>query len=120
MSEITLQVEPNDLAPRVSRSHLDELRSDLGTRFSDVAIVVSELVTNSVRHSNGYDEISVEVETSKDRIWVRVTDQGPCFSKEEPRNGGMGLDIVDQIADEWGIKSSSGCQVWVEISKAVD
>ena len=116
--EIALQVESNAQAPRISRSHLDRIRSNLGARFSDVAIVVSELVTNSVRHSNGAEEIGLKVETSGDSIWVRVTDHGPCFSKDEPRNGGMGLDIVETIADDWGVSHTNGCEVWVEISKS--
>ncbi len=117
MTEITLKVEPDAQAPSLSRSRLSELRDDLGPRYSDVALVLSELVTNSVRHGGDTDNISVGVETSERSIRVEVTDHGPCFTKEEPRNGGMGLDIVDQIADRWGVNSNGGCTVWVEISK---
>ena len=117
MTEITLKVEPNVEAPRVSRGLLAELKDDLEPRFNDVALVLSELVTNSVRHAGAEDEISVELETSEENIRVEVTDHGPCFSKEGPRNGGMGLDIVDKIADRWGVDNNGICTVWVEISK---
>ncbi len=117
MTEFTLKVEPDAQAPRLSRKRLNDVRADLEPRYSDVALVLSELVTNSVRHGGDSDGISVEVETSDRKIRVEVTDHGPCFTKEEPRNGGMGLDIVDQIADKWGVTSNGGCTVWVEISK---
>ena len=29
----------------------------------------------------------------------------------------MGLDIVDKIADRWGVDNNGICTVWVEISK---
>lgn len=115
--QITLQLEPGAHAPRASRSRLKELQEDLEPKYSDVAIVVSELVTNSVKHGNGTEEIYIEVTAEKERISVIVTDGGPCFSKEASRNGGMGLEIVDQIAERWEVERSDGCQVRVEISK---
>lgn len=118
MKEIKLHLEPSAHAPRMSRSGLIELQHDLEPKFSDVAIVVSELVTNSVKHGDGTGDISVEVETDVDRIVVTVSDQGPCFAKGDPRNGGMGLAIIDQIAQSWGVEHDNGCRVWVEISKA--
>lgn len=117
MQEITLRVEPSTQAPRVSRSHLGELRHALGSRFDDVEMVLSELVTNSVRHGNGSGEISVEVGVSDATIRVQVTDQGPCFAKEDPRGEGMGLTIVDKIAERWGVERDTGCTVWVEIAR---
>lgn len=117
MKEINVEVEPSVHAPRISRRHLSELRSALEPRFGDVALVVSELVTNSVLHGDGSASISVEVEASSDQIRVEVVDQGPCFPKTIDRNGGMGLDIIDRIADRWGVDDHGGCRVWVEIAK---
>lgn len=114
-----MKVEPDVEAPRLSRSYLIEFKDQLEPRFNDVALVLSELVTNSVRHGNGDDEISVQLEASEENIRVEVTDHGPCFAKEGPRNGGMGLDIVDKIADRWGVENNGVCTVWVEISKQV-
>ena len=114
--QIVLQLEPGAHAPRMSRSRLQELKDDLEPKYSDVAIVVSELVTNSVKHGNGTKEISVEVTATAETVSVIVRDQGPCFSKSASRNGGMGLEIVDQIAERWHINKDGGCEVIVEIS----
>ena len=116
--QITLQLEPSAHAPRVSRSRLKELEDVLEPKYSDVAIVVSELVTNSVKHGNGIEEISVEVTADEDRIRVVVKDDGPCFSKGATHSGGMGLEIVDRIAEKWEVSKNNGCQVRVEISRA--
>lgn len=117
MREITLQVEPTTQAPRLSRGQLAEIRSALEPKFDDVAVVISELVTNSVRYGTGTDDISVQVEASEDRIRVEVSDSGPGFDKDAPRGDGMGLDIVDRIADRWGVSFNSRCTVWAEIAR---
>lgn len=117
MREIRLQLDPSAHAPRISRSRLQEMQSDLEPKFSDVALVVSELVTNSVKHGPATGDIEVEVLADTEMIRVSVTDQGPCFAKVDSRNGGMGLDIVDQIAEHWVVERENGCRVRVEISK---
>lgn len=118
MEEIALQVEANAHAPRVSRSYLSGMQSSLGPRFNDVALVLSELVTNSVLYGTGTDDVDVVVDATQGRIRLEVTDEGPCFDKDDPRGDGMGLHIVDQIADDWGVQKDHRCTVWVEISRA--
>jgi anti-sigma regulatory factor (Ser/Thr protein kinase) len=115
MEEISLQVEANAHAPRVSRTYLAGMQSSLGPRFNDVALVLSELVTNSVLYGTGTDDVDVLVDATKGRIRLEVSDAGPCFDKDDPRGNGMGLDIVDQIADDWGVQRDHKCTVWVEI-----
>lgn len=115
--QITLQLEPSAHAPRLSRTRLRELQDDLEPKYSDVAIVVSELVTNSVKHGNGTKDISVQVIAESNRIKVVVRDHGPCFSKAAQHDGGLGLEIVDKIAERWEIQRNGGCQVEVEISR---
>lgn len=93
------------------------MKPALEPRFDDVAVVISELVTNSVLHGMGTANIGVTVEAAEDRIRVEVSDCGPCFDKSTPRGEGMGLDIVDRIADSWGVTHESNCTVWVEIPR---
>jgi anti-sigma regulatory factor (Ser/Thr protein kinase) len=114
MREVTLKLKPSKDAPRVSRSRLAEMRDALGRRYDDAALIVSELVTNSVRHS-GETAISVTVQTLADRVRVEVTDGGPCFDPGEPRGEGLGLAFVEKLADRWGVENSGPCTVWVEL-----
>lgn len=120
MDEVTLQVDPDVGAPRLSRSRLEPIRAALGKRYDDVVLVVSELVSNSVRHSGAdpnSDEIDVKVSVRAGYIRVEVGDSGPGFSVDAPRGDGMGLAIVEKLADRWGMADGRHrFVVWAELS----
>lgn len=118
MDEVTLQVESDPRAPGLSRSRLAAMRSKLEPRFDDVALVVSELVSNSVRHgsSNGID---VKVTAGAGTIRVEVADDGPGFTADVDRGEGLGLTIVEKLSERWGLEGSrSKFTVWAELSTA--
>lgn len=93
----------------------------------DVLLLLSELVTNAVRHAGAGPErpLRVELRREPQRVRVAVADAGPSFVRrptpsEQDRSAGWGLYLVDQIADRWGIeRSSSGSRVWFEIGYEV-
>lgn len=120
MDEVTLQVDSNVSAPRLSRSHLEPIKPALGRRYDDVVLLVSELVSNSVRHSGANsrsDRIDVKVSVHDGRIRVEVTDQGSGFSALDPRGEGLGLEIVEKLADRWGTGDErQNFLVWAELS----
>lgn len=116
MDEVSLQVEPNLDAPSLSRSRLASMRSKLEPRYEDVVLVVSELVTNSVRHGSSTG-IDVKVTARRGRIRVEVADDGPGFSIDDPRGEGLGLAIVEKLAERWGMNDeNSKFIVWAELS----
>ncbi len=89
----------------------------------DILLLVSELVTNGVRHNGvGPDRsLHVALQRSPQRVRVEVSQPGNGFRhKPEPSHskagGGWGLILVDRIADRWGITSraDSTC-VWFEL-----
>jgi anti-sigma regulatory factor (Ser/Thr protein kinase) len=120
MEEVTLQVDSNVNAPGMSRSRLESMKSALGKRYDDVVLVVSELVSNSVRHSGDgkeSDEIVVRVSVRAGYIRVEVADQGPGFSIDAPRGEGLGLSIVEKLSDRWGMADGQHrFVVWAELS----
>ncbi len=116
MTETTYQVKADNHAPRVSRSFLNDIKNDLEPRFDDVVIVVSELVSNAVRH--GRDEITLTLVSTGDSIRVEVKDRGQGFNRDAPRGEGMGLNVVEKIASDWGVRLDGLCTVWVEIPKS--
>lgn len=119
MREVTLRVESNNSAPRLSRSHLADLKSTLEPRYEDVLLLVSELVTNSVRHSDS-DAIDVRVSTEDGHIRVEVSDSGPGFDEGTPRGDGLGIAIVDKIAHRWGYSSGERFTVWAELERPTE
>ena len=116
MRVVTLQFESKPEAPSVSRSRLAQMRSVLEPRYDDVVLLVSELLTNSVRHSVS-EGIDVTIKASEAKVRVEVTDEGPGFTPHEPRGDGWGLAIVEKVADRWGMKEGDKFTVWAEISK---
>lgn len=115
MTEVTLQVESNELAPSVSRSSLSEIRPALGHRYDDVLLLVSELVTNSVRHS-GTSNVDVSVQAEDGVIRVEVSDDGPGFDPRRPRGDGMGLMLVEKLSESWGLQDGDRFTVWAELA----
>jgi anti-sigma regulatory factor (Ser/Thr protein kinase) len=89
----------------------------------DVLLLLTELVTNAVRHAGVGPELSLDTEV---RGWpggvrVEVTDPstGPTgfgARSDGGGSGGWGLFLVDQIADRWGVtRTPIGTSVWFEI-----
>lgn len=115
MTEMNLTLETNEEAPRISRRKLSEIRSEVEPRYDDLALVISELVSNSVRHS-GQPTVSVSIEAKADRVRLEVRDPGPGFDPDHHAGDGMGLRIVGRIADTWGIDNDGECTVWVEVA----
>ena len=82
--------------------------------------MVSELVTNSVLHggASDQDEIELSLAWNPDRIRVEVLDYGPGFgaSLADPdRSGGWGLQLVEKMADRWGVTRTGATVVWFEM-----
>lgn len=110
-------------APAAARRSLDNLRETVSQEmFEDLRLLVSELVTNCVRHAGlGSQEwIGLEVDSSSGRIRVEVTDPGAELGKSPPPgmfpdSSGWGLHIVNQISDRWGAYWDGTNHFWFEI-----
>ncbi len=91
--------------------------------LADVQLIVSELVTNSVRHAGlTHDHaITIDVLVLRDRVRVTVVDPGsPALrvpERELSEPGGLGLRLVERLSNSWGIaKDGSGLtRVWAEL-----
>ena len=86
-------------------------------------LLVSELVTNSVRHVVGSTKpVVLAVQIGARAIRVEVHDGGAGFEpgKPEPRgaDGGFGLFLVERMASRWGVDTRDGTRVWFELDLA--
>jgi anti-sigma regulatory factor (Ser/Thr protein kinase) len=89
----------------------------------DVKLVVSELVTNSVRHSGCTEPIRLRAWTRPAGLRIEIIDSGAGFEPEPPRaageeEGGRGLLILDSLAERWGVSRDDRTRVWFEVSHA--
>jgi anti-sigma regulatory factor (Ser/Thr protein kinase) len=96
------------------------------TLIADAKLLVSELVTNSVRHAGlgPEDYIQVTIRWSGSRlrviVWDRTTDLAlsPVVGQFRPAPGtdsGWGLFLVDRIAGRWGTSLDRRAGYWFEL-----
>ena len=122
---IALELPAEPHSAKVARDAVAGLDGHLGAVFGDVVLVISELVTNSVRHA-GLDasepvQLSDRVEGEKVRVAVR--DPGPGFTPppapSDPAHiGGWGLVLVEQLAERWGVDHDGQANVvWCELRR---
>jgi anti-sigma regulatory factor (Ser/Thr protein kinase) len=86
----------------------------------DVALIVSEMVTNAVRHAE--PPVAVEVESSDDQVLVAVCDGSSSTplvrNVDEDEEGGRGMMLVDLLAAEHGVRRQPpGKTVWARIRR---
>ena len=89
----------------------------------DARLLVSELVTNAISHTDPGPEscVEVRVDTASGRLRVEVASPGPRFEVRpaEPLDeavSGRGLLLVDRIADRWGLIWDGWSRVWFELA----
>jgi len=112
-------------SPAAARRALDELADHLPRRrLQDAQLLVSELVTNAIRHAGleREDVITLVVEASDLALRIEVSDPGPGFDAEDPEVGpgrasGWGLYLVRELSDRWGVERTAPTRVWFELDR---
>ena len=118
---LRLSLPADARAPRAARAALGGLDGlDDGVR-STATLLLSELVTNAVRHAGlrPDEEIDVTIAVGGG-VRVAVADGGPGFAHDVAAQsaspyGGRGLVMVDLLADRWGVDGGGGARVWFEL-----
>jgi anti-sigma regulatory factor (Ser/Thr protein kinase) len=116
-----------ELAPEAASQARAVVNEELGRSVSakvleDATLLVSELVSNAVRHAPraGIPEVELRLKLDPERVRVVVSDPGAGFVAA-PRlptaseSSGWGLYLVDRIADRWGVITKDRSEVWFEI-----
>jgi two-component sensor histidine kinase len=84
-------------------------------------LIVSELVTNALRHGADGERIDLAVTPKPDFLCVQVTDDGPGVAPrpralETDEEGGFGLYFVEQLTRRWGVtRENRRTRVWFEL-----
>lgn len=125
---VELELEGTPEAAAAARRALDRLTGRVDERhLRDVRLLVSELVTNSVRHAGltTSDRIRLLVHVRDAVLRVEVDDPGTGFELRPPRPdparaSGWGLYLVEELSDRWGMVPGrhGGTRIWFELDGA--
>jgi anti-sigma regulatory factor (Ser/Thr protein kinase) len=94
-------------------------------RIADLRLVISEVITNAVRHG-GDGDVLVGVMPKPGYLCVQVTDTGDGFAPrprafEPDDDGGFGLFLVERLTRRWGLtRENSNTRVWFEFDFATE
>ena len=115
------KIDPQPEGPAQARQIIaEELSSRLPAGvLNDIKLMVSQLVTNGIVHGSARRDTPVLLDlVVNGDIQCRVLDRGPGFAgytHPRPDGGGWGLQVVEQLADRWGMqRSPQQTEVWFE------
>ncbi|WP_430786181.1 ATP-binding protein [Actinoplanes sp. G11-F43] len=114
MSELTAHLDvPLDRgAPAAARRAATAVLTGWGFRDDDwldaAAVVVSELVTNAVRHGGGCIELQLEAHGG--RVTVSVADGSSVVPRrrDPDGDGGRGIALIEALAAAWSVQNYQG------------
>ena len=126
------QLPHSSVSVRQARARLAQDLSErdvLGTVVDDAVLILSEFVTNALRHARALTSDTIRVSwslTGDGLLRIEVTDGGGTtrpvtkpYSMSVSAQAGRGLEIVDKLADRWGSqREESGDEytVWAELA----
>ena len=94
-----------------------------GPMRDDAVLVLSELVSNSIRHADPLPTGDIRVRWSlrRDLLHLEITDGGALTRPQAAvaavsSLGGRGLDIVRTVCSEWGVtEDGNAVTVWADL-----
>lgn len=90
-------------------------------RREDALLMVSELVTNALRHTESAPDVCIHLHGAE--VVFEISDDDPTPPVERGADasslvpGGWGIHVVDRLADDWGVRPSpdGGKTVWFTV-----
>lgn len=124
--EVTLTLLAEKPSARIARQYVRQTWPDLDDdTTTDVELIVSELVTNAVRH--GAPEINLRLRRDPFAVDIAVLDHGEQMPPSSVTQAdvtaehGRGLFLIDNLASKWGVSpldGEPGKAVWASVSSA--
>lgn len=126
-AEIHRELAISTVAPARARSvAADLLAPSLGAgQLADVALMLSELVTNAIRHPpmDATATVGLYLAVTPQCVRAEICDAGggfaagPISAPHASEPGGRGLLIVDRLATRWGAGADDRHSVWFELDR---
>jgi anti-sigma regulatory factor (Ser/Thr protein kinase) len=107
----------DSLAPALARAALATTAIGIPAReFDAAALLTSELVTNSVKHS-GSEWVDVAITLGSEVLRIEVSDESRLTVRPRTPDieGGWGLTLLGKLASRWGVdRHANGKTIWFE------
>jgi two-component sensor histidine kinase len=122
--DLDIDIPRDTSAPATARAAVRALSGTLNRDvLADTTLLVSELVSNSVKYGEGSIQLRVRARGTH-RVLVEVLDGGEGFAPGERRrsrfeSGGFGLKLVEELSSSWGLHAAK-THVWFEIDRSAD
>jgi anti-sigma regulatory factor (Ser/Thr protein kinase) len=121
---ISLRLRGGPEAAARARRALSRLRADIDPPLMEtLRLLVTELVSNSVRHARS-ETVVLKIVVGRGAVITEVTDEGPGFEPGRPeptdsQESGWGLFLVERLANRWGVvQDADVTRVWFELVRA--
>jgi anti-sigma regulatory factor (Ser/Thr protein kinase) len=115
---------------REARHALDALEEVVdGETLDATRLLVSELVTNCVRHADAgpAEKIELAASASSEGVRVEISDAGAGFevdsdarSQGDFEGSGWGLHLLSVLSHRWGTERDERMRVWFEIEASLE
>jgi anti-sigma regulatory factor (Ser/Thr protein kinase) len=87
----------------------------------DAALLVTELMSNAVRHAHSSVEVAISLLPGAVRVEVSDSDPGSTVARvaaSEDAESGRGLEILQSLASRWGMSAHPrGKTVWLGLDR---
>jgi anti-sigma regulatory factor (Ser/Thr protein kinase) len=125
---LRVSLERDRQAPSLARAAVagfSERAQIAASELDTLALLVSELVSNAVLHSDAPPASGIVLRArvlERGAVRVEVVDRGSgfCTTPRDPAQplGGFGLYLVDRQSARWGVDREDGTRVWFELANA--
>jgi anti-sigma regulatory factor (Ser/Thr protein kinase) len=121
---LSLRLTPTLAAPSEARQAILAALSDVSRELlAEIELLVTELVTNAVRHGRLEEDDAIELRVVHrgSVIRVEVAEGGPGFdpatalAPDPEAIGGWGLLLVSRLASRWGVTRGAPNVAWFEM-----
>jgi len=125
-SERVVELPATAGAARLARRELAAtpgIGGDLGYK---VLLMASELIAVFVADMEPRPDrvLRLSIVVARERVRITVAGDTPdispdaqLHSRETPSLGGMGLQIVERMADAWGVQNADSVEIWFELAR---
>jgi len=86
----------------------------------NAVLVVSELLTNAIRHARDTDAIELDLHATRACLRIEIQDRDRQWPRprvvNELSESGFGFVLIDALAAKWGVRETeTGKAVWAEL-----